>query len=203
MKAKIFLRNIGWGLMTFLSIGIVIVASRYLSMDPNVYFPNQREVYMAQQFGIMAHVIGGILALGLGPFQFITKLRSKWPNIHRWIGRFYLIGILIGGLAGLYMAFYAYAGIAASLGFGGLAVSWLFTGYHAYRTIRAGDTVAHRKWMIRNFALTFAAVTLRLWMPFLMMAFGEVTGYEVTAWVCWVPNLLIVESHIQGWFKRK
>ena len=202
MKPKKILRNIGWGLMTFLAFGITLYAFQYLRMDPNTYFPNQRDIYIAHQFGIMAHIVGGILALGLGPFQFITKFRLRWPHLHRWMGRFYLFGILLGGLAGLYMAFYAYAGIVASLGFGMLAVSWLVTGYYAYSTIRAGDTVAHRKWMIRNFALTFAAVTLRLWMPFMIMAFGEVQGYEVTAWICWLPNLLIVEGSLRGWFRR-
>jgi HlyD family secretion protein len=29
----------------------------------------------------------------------------------------------------------------------------------------ARDIAAHRRWMVRNFALTFAAVTLRLWLP--------------------------------------
>ncbi len=39
---------------------------------------------------------------------------------------------------------------------------WLYTGAQAYLSIRRRDVVAHRRWMIRNYALTFAAVTLRL-----------------------------------------
>lgn len=196
-------KRIGWGIMTFLAMGIVLYAVRYFSLNPDVFFPQQRNVYLAHQTGIITHIIGGVLALGLGPFQFLGKLRTHWPKVHRWMGRFYLIGILLGGTAGLYMAFYAFAGPAASLGFATLATLWLGTGFMAYRTIRAGNKRVHRQWIIRNFALTFAAVTLRLWMVPLIMAFGETTGYEIVAWVCWVPNLVVAEGIIRGWFLHR
>ena len=202
MKVNTINKRIGWGIMTFLSLGIVLAVSRYFTLNPDVYFPQQREVYLAHQTGIIAHIVGGVLALGLGPFQFLQKLRRRWPKVHRWTGRFYLIGILLGGTAGLYMAFYAYAGLAASLGFAALAISWLTTGFIAYRAIRAEDTVTHRQWMIRNFALTFAAVTLRLWMMPLIMIFGETTGYEIVAWVSWIPDLVVAEGIIRSWFRR-
>jgi len=35
--------------------------------------------------------------------------------------------------------------------------------------------------MVRNFALTFVAVMLRLEMPFLTILFGETTGLEIVA----------------------
>ena len=55
--------KIGWGLMTFLSLGIVLLVSRYLTLNPDVFFPQQRAVYLAHMTGIMTHVVGGILAL--------------------------------------------------------------------------------------------------------------------------------------------
>jgi len=190
--------KIGWGLMTFLSLGIVLVASRYLTLNPDVFFPQQQAVYLAHRTGIIVHVIGGMLALGLGPFQFLSGLRPKHPTIHRWIGRFYLLGILLGGVAGLYMATFAYTGPIASLGFGTLALLWLTTGTLAYRSIRRGDITAHRRWMVRNFALTFAAVTLRLQLPFLSIGFGDEIGYMIVAWSSWIPNLLLIE-----WFLNR
>jgi mannose-6-phosphate isomerase-like protein (cupin superfamily) len=63
------------------------------------------------------------------------------------------------------MAAHAFGGPIARLGFAGLALAWLVTGTCAYRAIRAGNVALHRRWMVRNFALTFAAVTLRLWLP--------------------------------------
>jgi len=80
------------------------------------------------------------------------------------------------------------------LGFACLALGWLYTGLRAYLAIRAHDIVSHRRWMVRNFALTFGAVTLRLWLP-ASMAFGIAfeLAYPVIAWLCWVPNLLVAE----------
>lgn len=100
------------------------------------------------------------------------------------------------------MATFAYAGPIARFGFAALAVLWLTTGFMAYRTIRAGHVAAHRRWMMRNFALTFAAVTLRLEMPLLTILFGDETGYQIVAWSCWIPNLIVAEGMIRGWFRR-
>ena len=195
-------KHFGWGTMTFLALGIVLVASRYFTLNPVVYFPQQRDVYLAHQTGILAHIIGGVLALAVGPFQFLHRLRARRPQVHRWLGRIYLLGILLGGFAGLYMATFAYAGPIARLGFAALAMLWLTTGFMAYRTIRAGNVAAHRRWMIRNFALTFAAVMLRLEMPLLTILFGDETGYQIVAWSCWMPNLIVAEGMIRGWFGR-
>jgi hypothetical protein len=53
--------------------------------------------------------------------------------------------------------------------------------------------------MIRSFALTFAAVTLRLYLPFPMIwGFEFIEGYRIIAWLCWVPNLLIAELWIHN-----
>ncbi|MEZ4712243.1 MAG: DUF2306 domain-containing protein [Caldilineaceae bacterium] len=185
----------GWGIMVFLALAITLLVSRYLTLNPNVYFPEQRAVYIAHTVGILGHVIGSMLALALGPFQFLPRLRrGRRLRIHRWLGRLYLIGVAVGGVFGFYMAWLAYGGAVARIGFAILAALWLLTGAMAYRTIRAREIQAHRRWMMRNYALTFAAVTLRLWLP-LLPVFGLdfITAYRTVAWLCWIPNLLIME----------
>src|SRR5690606_9843127 len=136
------------------------------------------------------HVFAAAVALTLGPFQFSTSLRARYPAFHRWSGRLYLgVGVLVGGLAGLYMAAHAFGGLPARLGFACLALGWLYTGLRGYRAIRARDVADHRRWMVRNFALTFAAVTLRLWLPASVAAgIAFELAYPVIAWLCWVPN---------------
>ncbi len=56
------------------------------------------------------------------------------------------------------------------------------------------DFVAHERWMIRSFALTFAAVILRIYLPF---AGDLVTGYTAIAWLCWIPNLVVAKIWIR------
>lgn len=194
--------RIGWGFMTLLSVAILVMAvPQYLLVDEEFMFQQQLDVYLANLTPIIGHVAGGAIALLLGPTQFIPALRrGRSRAFHRWSGRLYLIGIAVGGLFGLWMAFLAYGGIVAQIGFLGLSVAWLATGAVAYRLIRRRNVDRHREWMIRSFALTFAAVTLRLW-----LGVSGASGidfdlaYPAIAWIAWVPNLLVAE----WWIRRR
>jgi hypothetical protein len=196
MRAK----RAGWAVMTVLSLLIVAVAARYLRFDPAVYFEAQRAVYLDRQLALGLHIGGAMLALGLGPFQFVARIRNRWPRIHRVTGRLYLLGCLVGGLGGLALAQTAHGGFVARLGFACLAVAWLATGGIALRMILTGRVADHRRWMIRSFALTFAAVTLRLMLGVnaALVHVDFTTAYVAIAWLCWVPNLLVAL-----WFTRR
>ena len=82
----------------------------------------------------------------------------------------------------------------AHAGFGLLACAWLLTTTLGFLRIRAGDDVDHRAWMIRSYSLTFAAVTLRIYLP---LAFASGIPFEIAypaiAWLCWVPNAIVAE----------
>jgi len=141
------------------------------------------------------HIAGGIGALLTGPWQFSERLRAHALNFHRWLGRFYLISVGVGSIAGFAMARVSKFGMATHLGFGILAILWFFTGLQAYRSVRGGNIEAHRDWMRRNFALTLAAITLRYYLPLMLGVFhwSFHSSYVAVAWLCWVPNLLVAE----------
>lgn len=190
--------SLRWALMALLSFSVVLVASRYLQLDPSTYFPEQREVYLRRETLLVAHVIGGMLALACGPWQFVRGLRARWPRFHRVTGRVYVFGCALGAVAGLALATTAHGGIVASLGFTALAVAWVATTGIALRHALGRRIDEHRRWMVRSFAVTFAAVTLRLWLGVYggleaggvpLPAFA--TAYAAVAWLCWVPNLAI------------
>jgi uncharacterized membrane protein len=189
------LKRTGWGLMTFLALLMFLLASRYLTLNPDVYFSEQKTVYMAHTAMLLIHIIGSMLATVLGPFQFLRRIRTgRYLKLHRWLGRTYLLSILIGGLGGLYMAQLAYGGAIARLGFTVLAILWLFSGFMAYKHIRNKKIELHREWMTRNYALTFAAVTLRLWqLTFGIAGIDFLTGYMTVAWLAWIPNLIVAQ----------
>lgn len=141
----------------------------------------------------------------LGPLQLWRGLRDRFRPVHRAIGRTYLVAVLVGGLAALALAPVNTAGMVGFAGFGTLAALWLWTGWRGYRSIREGDVRSHQAWMIRNFSLTYAAVTLRLWLGVLMAAQSPwiVTGadadaaftnaYAVVPFLAWIPNLVLAE----------
>jgi uncharacterized membrane protein len=194
-RSKGILKNVGWSVMLLLALLMFVLASRYLTFDPEVYFPEQRTVYTTHTFGLISHIVGAMLATILGPFQFLPRIRKgRFLKVHRWLGRIYLLGVLVGGLGGLYMAFLAYGGLPARLGFATLAILWLFSAFRAYQHIRNKEIEQHKAWMIRNYALTFAAVTLRLWQVVFQVAGLEfLTGYIIVAWLCWLPNLFVAQ----------
>lgn len=140
------------------------------------------------------HTAGGGIASLIGPLQFLKRLRRRQLNWHRWMGRVYLTAVGLSALAGLYLSPGSLAANTFGVAFIALAAAWFYTGWMAYATVRAGDVAAHRRWMIRNFALTFAAVTLRVEMPLLIMAgLHPIMALNVVGWLCWVPNLMAVE----------
>ena len=189
-------QKIGWFVLLLLAIYPVLISLDYLSFNPeNFKFTDQRAVYTAHLAMLMTHIIASMLVILIGPFQFLPALRKgRRTKFHRWLGRAYMIGILVGGVSGLYMAQFAYGGLISHLGFSALACLWLYTGYRAYRHIRAKEVEQHRRWMIRNYALTFAGVMLRIWVPVaLVLGFDFQMAYRAIAWLCWVPNLLVAQ----------
>lgn len=187
----------GKALLVLLALSVGAYATYGYGFLPlgSLVHPESAANFRAHSVGISLHVFASIFAIVLGPLQFSSRLRRARPTLHRWTGRLYLfVGILIGGSSGLYMATLAYGGAVPRAGFTLLALAWLYSGYRAYAAIRGRRIEEHRRWMVRNYALTFAAVTLRIYLPLGTLAqlpFDLV--YAAVAWICWVPNLLVAE----------
>jgi len=181
------------------SLAIALVSYRFLALGLDLAFPSMSGHIAQRNLIFILHISASPVALLLGLFQFLPGLRAKWPAVHRWSGRIYGFAVLIGGLAGLLLAIGSFDRPVAALGFGLLAILWLGATAQAIRMAMAGRMVLHRRWMIRSFALTFAAVTLRLALPFFFglggMDYPQASNY--VGWLCWVPNLLIAELYLR------
>lgn len=180
--------------MVLLAILIGVYALSYFLIT-DLGDPDSKIRYDSIPWSAKLHIIPSGLALILGAFQFNSGLRKRWTNIHRNCGRAYVIFVLIGALGGLSLAWYAPHSPATRLGFASLAVVWFYSAGMAYMSIRAGNITLHRQWMIRSYALTLAAVTLRIQLPFYQgvvgLSFDE--AYAIVAWFCWIPNLVVAE----------
>jgi len=187
------IRKIGWGVMTLLALLIALYAVALLFV-PAMRAPFLRDRFLVVPAAAILHLAGSAIALAVGPFQLNNRLRTRFLSIHRWMGRSYVVAVLLGGLAAFALATMAQTGLPARVGFGLLAVLWLTSTAMAYRHIRARNQPAHRRWMTRSYALTFAAVTLRIYLP-LSQAYGIPfePAYQTIAWLCWVPNLIVAE----------
>ncbi len=180
-------------------VGVSIYSTQYLFSTP-------RDGHFSRYIvPLRLHIAGGLGALLAGPWQFSERLRARALNFHRWLGRFYLIEVGLGSVAGFAMATVSEEGMATHLGFGTLAVLWFFSGLQAYRMARKQHIPAHRNWMIRNFALTLAAVTLRCYLPVLLFVlhWSFRQSYITVSWLCWVPNLVVAELLIRSRFRSR
>lgn len=184
----------GWSLAALLSVAVALFSYRYLLHGP-LLSPNVlANLFSRPWLGL--HVAGAATALLLGSFQFIPPLRSRWPGGHRWTGRVYAVGCLVGGVGGLMLALGSTAGPIATAGFGGLGVAWIITTTLGWRAAMQRRLVEHRRWMIRSWALTLAAVTLRLYM--LAPGMSSLDAYRAISFLCWVPNLVVAELYLRG-----
>jgi len=145
------------------------------------------------------HITFGGIALLIGWMQFSKKIRAWNINFHRGLGKAYMTAVALSAISGFTIAMSATGGPVCMAGFGLLAAAWLYTDFQGYRAIRKLDIGRHRAWMLRNYSLTFAAVTLRIYLPLAteIIHFNFIPSYQVISWLCWVPNLVVAEVLIR------
>ena len=191
-----------WSFMTVMAVGVGLYAIAFVFaggiervLPAMAYHAPDRYFWAATHFGI------GALVLSIGPFQFVPKFRSCWPTAHRWTGRIYVAGCIVSGSAGLVLATNTNAGPVAQTGFTLLGLFWFTTTSMAFLKARARDFAAHKRWMIRSYALTLAAVTLRIYLPASMIGFEQdyLDVYPAISFACWVPNVIVAEWLIRRW----
>jgi len=175
-----------------LALGTGLTSLRYAL--PHVPFPAPLPNFSVRHPWLIAHAVFSSVALLVGPWQFLAGFRRRWLAAHRWMGRIYCGAVLAGWVASLPIAAHAQTGRVASAGFLVLGVLWVATTAAGYFTIRRGRVRVHREWMIRSYALTAAAITLRQYLPiFSMIGIPFDSGYRAVAWLCWIPNLMFAE----------
>ncbi len=196
--------KVAWVVFAFLAIGIGLYPLMYLttSSEFGLLASKRDEVLSSKVWNVAfyGHITFGGLALLTGWSQFSKKLRSRNLNLHRNLGKVYVVTALIGGACGVYLGFFATGGIIPALGFICLGIIWLYTTLKAYMAIRKKDLSLHQGMMIYSYAACFAAVTLRIWMPILILITGQfLVAYKIVAWLCWVPNIIV--AHL--WVRKK
>jgi Predicted membrane protein (DUF2306) len=157
--------------------------------------------------GIGVHFAAGGIILALGCIQFVGSIRSRYPAVHRWIGRVYVTAALLAGIGGL--TFIAVkgtiGGATMDVGFGIYGVLTAAAAIETYRHARARRLDIHRAWAMRLFALAIGSWLYRMEYGFwFLLADGaghtdEFSGPfdKLMAFFFYVPNLLVVEALIR------
>jgi len=156
------------------------------------------------RLGFNAHIACGGVALSVGWSQFVKAWRDRYLKSHRVVGKLYVLMVCASGLAAVCIAPWTSTGWIAGLGFGSLGVIWLYVTLQAYKSIRQKDLQRHKCMMVYSYSACCAAVTLRLWLTFLLavLHLDFAFAYPIVAWLCWVPNLLVAHSINSRTLKR-
>ncbi|MEM9384891.1 MAG: DUF2306 domain-containing protein [Pseudomonadota bacterium] len=179
-----------------LVLGLCVAVARYLVVPPEEYsFVQQRAIYALKQPILMLHVGAGIAAMLLGLVQFMGH---RWPmtlSQHRTLGCAYVGAVLLSAGAGLNLSMTTFEGPPTGVAFATLAILWSGSTLMALVHALAGDREGHGRWIIRSYALTCTALTMRTQLGLLIYGAGlsMSDAYVIAAWGGWVLNLVVVE----------
>jgi uncharacterized membrane protein len=189
------LLNVG----TYLMLRLVV---QYTRLDDHVGFLQEKQGYLhlkVWKAAFYTHVFSSILTLLAGFTQFSSELLRKHRRLHKLFGSIYAWDILVINFpAALIMAYYANGHLPSKIAFLILDSLWFWFTLKAIIEVKKGNIKGHRDYMMRSYALTLSALTLRTWKIILTNTTGlpPETIYMIDAWLGFVPNLLFVECLI-------
>lgn len=207
MKAT--LKNIGKDMVIYFALcaatfAMLLTIAQYASFSSTAGFLQFKQDYLhigIWKAAFYIHVFSSLLTLCAGFTQFSSFVLKEHKKLHRLLGKIYAYNILLINFpAGMIMAFYANGELLSKIAFIILDSLWFFFTLKAVIAIKGKDIKAHKRFMIRSYALTCSAITLRLWKIVLSNTFDidPQTLYMIDAWMGFVPNLLFAE-----WLIRK
>src|SRR5215204_4689218 len=198
------------GFFTFLMARITVA---YILYNTDVGFLQIKQDYIDidhWRLAFFVHVYASMWVLLAGFTQFSSHIQSYYPRLHGMFGYVYVTNVLlITGPAALLMSLYANGGLTSRIAFGTLAIGWITFTAIALVKAKNGDFAAHRNFMIRSYALTLSALTLRAWKYAITnsVELPPMDVYRMVAWLGWVPNILIAEllirRHLVEGLRRK
>lgn len=180
---------------------VLILASCYaISLRIPQYFfldkPSNFLNHLPHPSLLYIHIICGLIAMICGPLQFIRSLRVKNVKIHHFIGKTYLVSILIVAITALFLACVAQKNLVYSLGLGTLGVILLVCAVMGYFSIRRKQIHSHQQWMIRSYICIFTFTIFRLSLKTLLALSAGITVESIAtflSWFSWLIPLLIFE----------
>ncbi len=185
-------------LAAVLAVGVVFVAKYvfryYLNCNPAEFDP-----YWSRRAILLVQITSGMVALLIGPFQFSRRLRQRNLQLHRMLGRTYLIAVLCGSLAGMGLAVTTTFGVIWGFSLFCLALAWITCGAMAFYAIKLRQIAVHQEWMVRTYIVTFGFVTFRLLNDYGPTSRLGAPGQrqDVYIWASWVVPLMAAEVIMQ------
>jgi uncharacterized membrane protein len=146
-----------WIFLGLTAFFVFITSEVLLFTDYPMYHAYRLQVIADRQL-LIPHTLAGIFALVIGPINFSSRIRNSHLQLHRILGRVYVISVFVGAATGVALA----AGRPGFPGTCGQAAAWVICTTAAFITARNRHIVQHRQWMARSYAVTFTFVSSRV-----------------------------------------
>lgn len=148
----------------------------------------------------LLHVVPGLVMVALMPIQASRRLRRRWPALHRWSGRaFVLVGLSLSGSAVVMnLRFPLVGGLLKLTVIYTMCVAQLATLALGMRAIRRRDVSGHRTWMARAMGVALSAGSAGIFVvPFYLA--GAVTDLVVGVgrWLGFLGTMAAVEWRLR------
>jgi uncharacterized membrane protein len=186
-------RRVFWSALIVLSAYYLYRAINYRFLTPNRLGPD----LFNKQIWYFTHLIAALPVIIGAPIQFVASIRTRRPELHRLLGRIYVVGASIAALTAIYLGGVVGEYDGSKLPIVLLGSLWLFFTLAAWRCAVRKDFKAHRLFMIRSYGLALVLVWLRLMYTFQDTLFFYVTDEALRdttrEWASWVVPLLAIE----------
>jgi len=185
-------KTILWVSLGLTVLFVFITSEVLLITDYPMYHAYRLQVIADRQL-LIPHTLAGIFALLIGPINFSSRIRQRHIQLHRVLGRIYVVSVFVGSFTGIALAW----GRPGLPGTTMQAVAWMVCTTAAFLTARNRHIVVHRQWMARSYAVTFTFVSSRVFnlVPAYWSHLGDVlSAVGVIAFT--LASLLIVDIGI-------
>jgi hypothetical protein len=191
------------GLLSIAAIAALVfwvgAAMPYLTAQ-KASFGRFPDLFWDRRYGLWLHILGGTLAIFIGPIQIWLGETRQRMSMHRWLGSLYLAGVSLACVGAFYLSLTTSLGFTYGSGLFSMALASAITTSMAYLAIRKRSFVQHREWMIRSYVVMFSFVVFRAEVVALEALgiggagqAGDLVRISFAAWSSWAVPLLLTE----------
>jgi len=182
-------KTVLWIFLGLTALFVFITSEVLLVTDYPMYHAYRLQV-IADRGLLIPHTLCGVIALLIGPLNFSSRIRQRHLQLHRVLGRIYVICVFIGAFTGLALAAGRLVVRVSSMP----ADAWIVCTTAAFIPARNRQIIQHRQWMARSYAVTFTFVSsrvLNLWPSYWSHLGDTLSAVGVIAFT--LASLLIVD----------
>src|ERR1700728_452387 len=144
-------KTILWVSLGLTTLFVFITSEVLLITDYPMYHAYRLQV-IADRHLLIPHTLAGTFAFLIGPINFSSRIRQRYLQLHRILGRIYLISVFVGSSTGIALA----SGRPGLPGTSMQAAAWMVCTTAAVIAARNRQVTVHRQWMGRSYAGTFS-----------------------------------------------